>query len=96
MIAKELTEVRDKYADERRSRIIPDDGDMSLEDLIADEDIVVTVTANGYLKAVNANSYRRQGRGGRGVKGAALREDDVITRVLHTTAHAFLLFFTNR
>jgi DNA gyrase subunit A len=96
LIAKELTEVREKFADERRSRIIPDDGDMSLEDLIADEDIVVTVTANGYIKAVNANSYRRQGRGGRGVKGAALREDDVITRVLHTTAHAFLLFFTSR
>jgi len=96
LIAKELTEVREKFADERRSRIIPDDGDMSLEDLIADEDIVVTVTANGYLKAVNANSYRRQGRGGRGVKGAALREDDAITRVLHTTAHAFLLFFTNK
>jgi len=96
LIASELTEVRDKFADERRSRIIPDDGDMSLEDLIADEEIVVTVTANGYLKAVNATAYRRQGRGGRGVKGAALREDDVITKVVHTTAHAFLLFFTNR
>jgi len=95
LIAKELAEVREKFADERRSRIIPDDGDMSLEDLIADEEIVVTVTANGYIKAVNATAYRRQGRGGRGVKGAALREDDVITKVVHTTAHAFLLFFTN-
>ncbi|MBU1493211.1 MAG: DNA gyrase subunit A [Actinobacteria bacterium] len=96
LIATELAEVREKYADKRRSRIIPDDGDLSLEDLIADEDIIITVTANGYLKAVNANAYRRQGRGGRGVKGAALREDDVITKVVHTNAHAYLLFFTNR
>jgi DNA gyrase subunit A len=96
LIATELAEVREKFADERRSRIIPDDGDLSLEDLIADEEIVVTVTANGYLKAVNANSYRRQVRGGRGVKGANLREDDVITKVVHTTAHSHLLFFTNR
>ncbi|MCB2223393.1 MAG: DNA gyrase subunit A [Actinobacteria bacterium] len=96
LIATELGEVKERFGDERRSRIIPDDGDMSLEDLIADEEIVVTVTANGYVKAVNASSYRRQGRGGRGVKGAALREDDVITRVVHTTAHSYLLFFTNR
>ena len=96
LIASELQAVRDKYADQRRSRIIPDDGDLSLEDLIADEDIVVTVTANGYVKAVNTTAYRRQGRGGRGVKGANLREDDVITKVVHTTAHSLLLFFTNR
>ena len=96
LIATELAEVREKFADPRRSQIIPDDGDMSLEDLIADEEIIVTVTANGYIKAVNATAYKRQVRGGRGVKGAALREDDVITKVVHTTAHAFLLFFTNR
>ncbi len=96
MIATELEEIKEKYADDRRSRIIPDEGDLSLEDLIADEEIVVTVTANGYIKAVNASSYRRQGRGGRGVKGENLREDDAITRVLHTTAHSYLLFFTNR
>ncbi len=96
LIAEELEEIRETFADKRRSRIIPDDGDLSLEDLIADEEIVVTVTANGYIKAVNASSYRRQGRGGRGVKGENLREDDAITRVLHTTAHSYLLFFTNR
>lgn len=96
LISEELTEIREKFGDRRRSRIIPDEGDLSLEDLIADEEIVVTVTANGYIKAVNASSYRRQGRGGRGVKGAELREDDAITRVLHTTAHSYLLFFTNR
>jgi DNA gyrase subunit A len=96
IIADELAHIRDEFADERRSRIIPDEGDLSLEDLIADEEVVVTVTANGYLKAVLASAYRRQGRGGRGVKAAELRDDDVITHALHTTAHAFLLFFTNR
>jgi DNA gyrase subunit A len=96
VIAKELEEIRGSFADRRRSRIIPDEGDLSLEDLIADEDIVVTVTANGYVKAVNASSYRPQGRGGRGVKAENLREDDVINHLVHTTAHAFLLFFTNR
>lgn len=96
LIANELGEIREKFADDRRSRIIPDEGDLSLEDLIADEEIVVTVTANGYLKAVNASSYRRQGRGGRGVKGENLQQDDAIIRVVHTTAHSYLLFFTNR
>jgi DNA gyrase subunit A len=95
LIGQELRQIRETYADDRRSRIIPDEGDLSLEDLIADEDIVVTVTANGYVKSVNSSAYRRQIRGGRGVKGAAVREDDVVTQVLHTTAHAFLLFFTN-
>ena len=96
VIADELMEIKEQFGDERRSRIIPDEGDLSLEDLIADEEIVVTVTANGYIKAVNASAYKRQGRGGRGVKGANLREDDAITRVVHTTAHSYLLFFTNR
>jgi len=96
LISKELTEIRAEFADKRRSRIIPDEGDLSLEDLIADEEIVVTVTANGYIKAVNSSAYKRQGRGGRGVIGENLREDDAITRVLHTTAHSYLLFFTNR
>jgi len=96
IIAADLTEIREKFGDERRSHIIPDDGDLSLEDLIADEEIVVTVSANGYVKSVLARSYRSQGRGGRGVQGAALREDDVISHLVHTTAHSYLLFFTNR
>jgi DNA gyrase subunit A len=96
LIAEELKTIRDKYADERRTRFVVDEGDPTLEDLIADEEVVVTVTANGYVKAVNAAAYRRQGRGGRGVKGTELREDDAVTRVVHTTAHAYLLFFTNR
>ncbi len=96
VVATELAEVRDKFGDKRRSRIIPDEGDMSLEDLIADEELVVTITSAGYVKAVLSAAYRTQGRGGRGVRGAQLREDDVITHVLHTSAHAYLLFFTNQ
>jgi len=96
ILTEELTAIQDKYGDGRRSRIIADEGDLSLEDLIADEELVVTVSDAGYVKAVLAHTYRRQGRGGRGVKGADLREDDVITHVLHTSAHAYLLFFTNR
>ena len=95
IIGEELTMIRDKYANERRTRIVPDEGEMSLEDLIADEDLVVTISAAGYVKSVLAGIYRTQGRGGRGVRGTALREDDVVTHLLHTTAHAYLLFFTN-
>ena len=96
ILTEELTAIQDKYGDGRRSRIIADEGDMSLEDLIADEELVVTASEAGYIKSVLAQTYRRQGRGGRGVKGADLREEDVITHVLHTSAHAYLLFFTNR
>ncbi|MEN8237756.1 MAG: DNA gyrase subunit A, partial [Actinomycetota bacterium] len=96
LIAEEMGEIRDKFTDRRRSRIIPDTGEMSLEDLIADEEIVVSVSSNGYVKSVLASAYRKQGRGGRGVKGANVRDDDVIEHLLHTSAHAFLLFFTNR
>ena len=96
LIGEELTVIRDKFGDARRSRIIPDAGEMSLEDLIADEELVVTVSAAGYIKSVIATTYRTQGRGGRGVRGAAVREDDVIEHVIHTSAHAYLLIFTNR
>jgi DNA gyrase subunit A len=95
LIGKELGEIREAFANPRRTRIIPDEGEMSLEDLIADEELVVTLTAGGYVKSVSASSYKRQGRGGKGVKAAKLSEDDAITRVIHTTAHAYLLFFSN-
>ncbi len=96
IVSEELRAIREKFGDARRSRIIPDTGDMSLEDLIADEEIVVSITANGYVKSVLARTYKTQGRGGRGVKGANIREDDIISTLLHTSAHAYLLFFTNR
>ena len=95
VIATELLEIKEKFGDARRSRIIPDEGELSLEDLITDEELVVTISAAGYVKAVLAKTYRTQGRGGRGIQGAMLREDDVIDQVLHTTAHAYLLLFTN-
>ena len=96
IIKEELTEIREKFAEPRRSRIIPDEGDLSLEDLIADDELIVTVSNGGYLKSVLAATYRLQGRGGRGVKAAELREDDVVDHMVHTTAHAYLLFFTNK
>jgi DNA gyrase subunit A len=96
LIGQELIDVRDRYSDSRRSRIIPDSGEMSLEDLIADEELVIGISSSGYIKSVLAKAYRTQARGGRGIKGAGLRDDDVIEHLLHTTAHSYLLFFTNR
>jgi DNA gyrase subunit A len=96
LIGEELASIRDKFADDRRSRIVPDLGTMSLEDLIADEELVVSITLAGYVKSVLAKAYRTQARGGRGVKGAGLRDEDVVEHMLHTSAHSYLLFFTNR
>ncbi len=96
LIGEELREIRERYSDSRRSRIIPDSGEMSLEDLIADEELVISISSSGYVKSVLANAYRTQARGGRGIKGAGLRDDDVVEHLLHTTAHSYLLFFTNR
>ncbi len=96
LIGEELADIRERYSDKRRSRIIPDSGEMSLEDLIADEELVISISSSGYVKSVLAKAYRTQARGGRGVKGAGLRDDDVIEHLLHTTAHSYLLFFTNR
>ncbi len=95
IIREELEEIKEKHAEPRRSRLIPDEGDLSLEDLIADDELIVTVSQTGYVKSVVADTYRTQARGGRGVKAAELREEDVVTHLLHTTAHAYLLFFTN-
>jgi DNA gyrase subunit A len=96
IIKDELADVKDKFAVPRRTRIIPDDGEMSLEDLIADDELIVTVSSSGYLKSVPASTYRIQGRGGRGVRAAEVSQDDVIAHLVHTTAHAYLLFFTNK
>lgn len=96
MIKTELKEVRDKFSEPRRTQIVPDEGDMSLEDLIADDELIVTVSQSGYLKSVAADAYRTQARGGRGVKAAQLSADDAVAHLVHTTAHAFLLFFTNK
>ncbi|MGH9045229.1 MAG: DNA gyrase subunit A [Acidimicrobiales bacterium] len=96
VIKTELSKVRTRFAEPRRSVITHDPGDMALEDLITDREIVVTMTAAGYVKAVAANAFRAQARGGRGVQGARLKEEDLITHVVHTTAHAHLLMFSDR
>jgi DNA gyrase subunit A len=95
VIKDELGEVRDKFADERRSKVTLDAGDMNIEDLIDDEELVVTLSAKGYIKTVLADAFRSQGRGGRGVAGAKLRDEDYVSHILTTTAHAYLLFFSN-
>ena len=94
IIAEELAEIRKKFGDERRTRIVPDEGEFDIEDLIADEDLVVSVSRDGYIKSVPLDTYRRQGRGGRGVKGTALKEGDIVEHLLTTTAHSYLLLFS--
>ncbi|HEY4584460.1 MAG TPA: DNA gyrase subunit A, partial [Acidimicrobiia bacterium] len=96
IIKEELAEIRGSFSEPRRSRIVPDEGDLSLEDLIADDELIVTVSQTGYVKSVPASTYRTQARGGRGVKAAEVQGDDVIQHLVHTTAHAYLLFFTNK
>jgi DNA gyrase subunit A len=96
VIKDELVQIRADYATPRRSEITLDPGDIDIEDLIDDEELVVTLSHRGYIKTVEADSFRRQGRGGRGVAGAKLRDEDYVTKILTTTAHAYLLFFSNR
>tara|TARA_B100001245_G_scaffold191915_1_gene150258 strand:+ start:576 stop:3080 length:2505 start_codon:yes stop_codon:yes gene_type:complete len=96
VIKEELNEVRVEHDTPRRSQIVFDAGDMEIEDLIDDEPVVVTLSKGGYIKSVTADSFRTQGRGGRGVQGARLKDDDILVRVLTTTTHSYLLFFTNR
>jgi len=96
IVSEELAEITAKYADERRSIIIPWDGEVTDEDLIAEEDVVVTITRGGYAKRTLANLYRAQRRGGKGVRGASLRGDDVVEHFFVTTTHHYLLFFTNK
>jgi DNA gyrase subunit A len=96
VIASELGAIREKYANQRRTVITHDPGDMNVEDLVEDEELVVTMSRAGYVKAVSADAFRTQGRGGRGIQGAKLKEEDLIDDVVHTTAHAHLLLFSNR
>ncbi len=94
IISDELTAIVDKFGNERRSQIIPADGDLSMEDLIPDEDLVVTITRGGYAKRTRADLYRTQKRGGKGVRGATLKGDDVVEHFMATSNHNWLLFFT--
>jgi DNA gyrase subunit A len=94
IVSDELREIVDKYGEDRRTQIIASDGDLSMEDLIPDEDLVVSITRGGYAKRTRADAYRTQRRGGKGVRGAALRGDDVVEHFIATTNHHWLLFFT--
>nr|WP_205827721.1 DNA gyrase subunit A [Bifidobacterium thermophilum] len=96
IVGDELDEIVEKYGDERRTRILPYSGEMNVEDLIAEENVVVTVTHSGFIKRTKADEYRAQHRGGKGIKGAKLREDDVVDHFFLTSTHNWLLFFTNK
>ena len=96
VIRRELAELREGFVDARRTELAIDPGEFDIEDLIDDEDLVFIMTGGGYVKTTSADAFRTQGRGGRGVAGAKLKEGDYISAVIHTSAHAYLLFFTNR
>ena len=95
VIKDELLAVRAEFATPRVAKLVPDPGEMAIEDLVDDKELVVTMTGAGYIKSVEATAFRTQGRGGRGISGTRLREEDVVSTILHTSAHAYLLFFTN-
>ena len=96
IVGEELGEIVTKYGDERRTRIIAYDGDVTDEDLIAEEDVVVTITRGGYAKRTKTDLYRAQRRGGKGVRGAQLRTDDIVDHFFVSTTHHWILFFTNK
>jgi DNA gyrase subunit A len=96
IIGEELGSIVEKYGDERRTRVIDYEGDLSNEDLIAREDVVVTVTRGGYAKRTKTDLYRAQRRGGKGVQGAVLKQDDIVEHFFVTTTHHWILFFTNK
>src|SRR5579864_2791311 len=96
VIKEELTAVREKFATPRRAEITFDPGDIGAEDLIDDEELVLTFTRGGYIKTMPASTFRTQGRGGRGVQGTRVKEDDIVSEIIHTTAHSYVLLFSNR
>jgi DNA gyrase subunit A len=96
VLKTELAEIRNEFATPRKSVITFDPGDMSIEDLIEDQELVITFSKVGYVKAMPSDTFRTQGRGGRGVQGAKLKDDDYVTSIITTSAHAYLLFFSNR
>ncbi len=96
VITTELTEVREKYGDDRRTQIVPEEGEISIEDLVNDEDVVVTVSHAGYIKRVPATEYRAQGRGGRGTRAMETRDEDFVNQIFVANNHAHVLFFTDK
>jgi DNA gyrase subunit A len=96
IVGEELAAIVEKYGDERRTEIIPFDGAVTYEDLVAEEDVVVTITRGGYAKRTRTDQYRAQRRGGKGVRGAQLKQDDIVDQFFVTSTHNWLLFFTNK
>ncbi|MPZ25317.1 MAG: DNA gyrase subunit A [Micromonosporaceae bacterium] len=96
IVSEELAGLVEKFADERRTKIVPFDGEVSMEDLIAREDVVVTITRTGYAKRTRSDLYRSQRRGGKGVSGATLRQDDIVSHFFVSSTHDWILFFTNK
>ena len=96
IIKDELTQVKEKYGDERRTRITIDTSELNVEDLIAEEDVVITLTHNNYIKRMPIDTYRRQNRGGKGIKGMGTKNEDFVESMLITTTHHTILFFTSR
>lgn len=96
IICDELTQVKEKFGDERRTRITVDTSELNVEDLIADEDVVITMTHNNYIKRMPLTTYRKQNRGGKGIKGMTTKETDFVENMLVTTTHQTILFFTSR
>ena len=96
IVRDELTEIVEKHGDDRRTQIVADDGDVTNEDLIAVEDVVVTITQTGYAKRTKTDLYRAQKRGGKGVQGAQLKQDDIVAHFFVCSTHDWILFFTNK
>jgi DNA gyrase subunit A len=96
VIKDELLEIRKKHADARRTKIMADEGDFDIEDLIAEEDVIITVSRAGYVKRLPVDAFKRQLRGGKGVRGQNLKEEDVVKHVFTTTTHHWMLFFTTK
>src|SRR5207342_3478463 len=96
VITDELLEIKKKFANPRRTQLKAEEGDLDVEDLIAEEDVVITVSRAGYVKRLPIDTFRRQGRGGKGIRGQNLKEEDVVANVFTTTTHHWLLFFTTK
>jgi DNA gyrase subunit A len=96
IVRDELSEIVERYGDDRRTRLVAYEGDVSMEDLVAEEDVVITITRTGYAKRTRTDLYRSQKRGGKGVQGAALKQDDIVAHFFVSSTHDWVLFFTNR
>ena len=95
ILKEEMAEVAEQFGDERRTEIVADQGEFTVEDLIAEEDMVITISHSGYIKRIPVSTYRKQRRGGRGLNGADLKDDDWVEHLFIASTHDYLLFFTD-